>query len=362
MPSYQAGVRGIVLAGAYHWGESPFERLLRGPLLPVAQMPLICYPLRWLRDGGVRDATVCANNATGAVRASLGGGTSLSMHLAYHEDRVPRGAAGCVRDAGILTDADTIVVVEGALIPSLSLANLLTAHHRSGAAATVVVDVDRRHNPITQERPRTPGGIYVFDRRVIAAIPATGFQDIKESLLERLYKAGEHVVAHEVPGVSPRVQSYETYTAVNRWLIARMVEQPELMEGYVPAGEGLRHHSAQVAAGARIVGPVLIGPGSLVRAGAVLVGPTTIGTDADVGCEALVSRSVLWNACTVGDGAMVDGCLLADGAVVERGEMLTGAVRMRSDDGRQSVSVLLPRTAPPTRSLAEAAMAASAAW
>ena len=33
-------VRGVVLAGTYHWSNSSFEDLLPRPLVPVAQAPL----------------------------------------------------------------------------------------------------------------------------------------------------------------------------------------------------------------------------------------------------------------------------------------------------------------------------------
>jgi len=332
-------------------------------MLPVAQTPLIYYPLRWLRDGGVRNVTVCANSSTGVIRERLGDGAHLSMSIDYYADHAPRGAAGCVRDAGSVTDAQTFIAIEGAVIPSVDLAGLLAAHRQSGAAATVVVDVDRRRNAITSERPRTPGGIYVFDRRVFDAIPALGFQDIKESLIQRLYQAGERVVTHEVPGVSPRVMSYETYTAVNRWLVARMVERPELMEGYVPVGEGLRHHSASVDPRARVVGPVLLGPGSRVMEGAVLVGPTTIGADSCVGREALVSRCVVWSRCTIGDGALVDDCLLTDDVTVVRGEHVTGSVRMHDATGARNASITTLPTAEPARAGSDALTAVpSLSW
>src|SRR5690242_8047179 len=80
-PDETTGASGIVLAGVAGWGGGAFERLLRGPLLPVAQEPLVSYPLRWLRAGGVRAAAVCAGSATSAVRERFGGGASLNMSL-----------------------------------------------------------------------------------------------------------------------------------------------------------------------------------------------------------------------------------------------------------------------------------------
>jgi NDP-sugar pyrophosphorylase family protein len=327
-------VRGVVLAGTYHWGESPFEQLLRGPLLPLAQMPLISYPLRWLATGGVQHVTVCANSSTAAVRDRLGEGKSLGLQLNYYADSVPRGAAGCVRDAGWHTSATTFVVVEGALIPSLDLRAALDVHEGSGAAATVIVEVDRRRNSVTGERPRRPGGIYLFDRSVLEEIPAHGFQDIKESLLERLYRAGKRVHSYEVMGVTPRVLSYETYVAVNAWLIQKKIDQGGEGNDYVRVEEGLRHVSALVHPRARIVGPVLIGPEARVLPGAVIVGPTTIGARCVVEQNAVVTRSILWDGCTVAAGAAVDGSLLTDGVAVPQGEQHAGAVCLSDESER----------------------------
>jgi len=317
---------GIVLAGSYYWGEGKFERFLRGPLLRVAQRPIIRYPLHWLQASGICQVAICTNNDTEAIRRYLGDGARLGMTLHYVEDPLPRGAAGCVRDAALRLAADTVVVAEGALIPSLDLDALLTAHRDSGAVATAVVEVDRRRSATGGERSRLPGGIYVFERRVLERVPATGYYDIKQGLLERLYDEGERVLMHEVQGLSPRIMDYASYTAASAWLIASAHTRPGFYSGYVKAGDGMRHPSARIHPSARLIGPVLVGPGARIDAGAVVVGPTAIGAGSVVESEAVVVRSVLWERCVVGRGASLDGSLLSDDAVAEAGAVLLGEV------------------------------------
>src|SRR5437879_4403041 len=134
---------GVVLAGTHHWHDSSFGKLAPRPLVPVALAPLISYSLRWLRQGGVRPATICANGTSRAIEAVLGDGSELKMELSYYHDGTPRGAAGCVRDAGVRTGAETLVVTDGTAIPTVNLSELLASHEASGAAVTAVVYRDR---------------------------------------------------------------------------------------------------------------------------------------------------------------------------------------------------------------------------
>src|SRR5690349_12722173 len=75
----------IVLAGTYHSIDGAFAGSLPRPLLPVAQIPVLGYVLRWLRDGGIERATICSNSASRAIQTCVGDGSSLSMELEYVE-------------------------------------------------------------------------------------------------------------------------------------------------------------------------------------------------------------------------------------------------------------------------------------
>ena len=321
-------VCGIVLAGSQNWGDGRFERVLRGPLVPLAQTPLICYSLDWLRLGGIESATICASRSTSAVRDFLGTGHAVGIALDYVEDFEPRGPAGCAHDAARRSAASVFVVVEGSMIPSLDLAALLQAHTNSGAAATVVVEIERRTRPGAMTQPRQPGGVYVFDRRVLDSVPVRGYQDIKQGLLERLYAAGEHVLTYEVRGIAPRVLDSSTYASVDRWLITEEIRSARFLGDYKRVDEALHHPTAVVHPTARIIGPVLLGAGVRIEANAVLIGPMSVGRQSVISESAVVSRSCIWEHCVIGAGANVDTSLLGDHAVVGAGEWLFASVHM----------------------------------
>jgi NDP-sugar pyrophosphorylase family protein len=317
-----------------------FEQQLRGPLLPVVQRPVISFPLAWLRAGGVASATVCANSSTPMVERALGDGGRLGMCLSYYADDHPRGPAGCARDAAVADRADTYVLVEGSVIPLHDLEEILDGHRRSGAPVTTVVEIDRRRAAVGGARRPAPGGIYVFEREVLESVPATGFQDIKQGLLERLYASGERVRVHEVDGVSPRVLDYQSYLSVTGWLAATAVRRADFRD-YLPVGEGIRHPTAEVDPTARVIGPVVIGPHARVGPEAVLVGPVSVGAHSRIGASALVARSSVWERCVVGAGALVDRSLLAHAVEVPAGARLKSAVEV-VDGAGQVADVLAP--------------------
>jgi mannose-1-phosphate guanylyltransferase len=211
-------------------------------------------------------------------------------------------------------------------VPVFDLVELLEGHRASQAAITVVVGAEAGG----RLRPR---GVYVFDRRTLDYIPEFGFQDIKEKLIPRLYKAKEHVSTHMANGSAPRVVNADTYLTLDQWVVERTSRHREAPEGFRSAGETVLHESATVDPTARLLGPVLLGPGVSVGAGATLVGPVSIGPGTTIGRDAVVSRSAVWSRCVVGERAFVDRSMLADRAVVEAGGTVISAMRTRGHRG-----------------------------
>jgi NDP-sugar pyrophosphorylase family protein len=320
--------RGILLAGTHPW-NSTFDSLVPRTLLPVAHRPLIWYGLSWLGADGIREVSVCGNREARLLRSRLERHVPPGMTVSYHEDPMPRGAAGSARDAALATDAQTFVIADGTAIPTVDLSDLLTQHRVTGACVTVVVHAEARRN--SSPLP-VPSGVYVFDRRAFDVVPVHGFFDIKESLIPLLHSAGEHVLAYESALATPRVLDASTYLAVNEWMIERIVRQGGEDEGYVRSGDALVHRDALVSDGASLVGPVLVGPGARILSGAVVVGPTSIGREAAIASGAMVSRSAIWRRSAVGRDAIADRCIVADDAVLESAsQSLLGIVTAERD-------------------------------
>jgi NDP-sugar pyrophosphorylase family protein len=350
-----------VLAGAYHSTDDGQFGSLPRPLLPVAQVPLIGHVLRWLREGSVTRATICANRWSRAVQSCVGDGSALSMQIDHVEDQEPRGPAGSARDAAVRLDADMFIVVDSTVVPDCDLRAIIASHAASLTDATAVVHYASRSG-ISGDRVATPAGIYVFNRAAFDLVSAFGFQDIKEHMLPALRRQGRRVMAHCSAEFSPRVLNAETYLAVNHWMIERI---PTASDTFLPWRTGTNgsavaaHPSAVIHPTARIVGPAILGAGVSIGAHAMVVGPTSLGSETRVADGSLVCRSVIWSRCQIGEHSFVDASVVGDGIIVPAYGSVEGAVRMnqvKQFSWRAVASETPRRERVPARSLADLAV------
>lgn len=327
---------GIILAGMHAWGNAALDGITCRALLPVACRPLIWHVAQWLRDGGVEDAVVCGNSDTDSIRWRLGEGREMDFPLRYYKDVMPRGPAGCVRDAAEHNDADTFVVVEGAILPRIDLRELLDAHEASDAAMTLVVSDVAKHEG-RREGSMEPVGIYVVSPKSLEHIPVTGYQDIKETLIPSLYESGELVAPYPVPiEKTPRVTGAGSYLSVNMLAVHNICAEMNGTNGFKRVGDSWVHETAEVDPSVRLLGSVLVGTESKIHARTIIVGPTAIGTQSTIEANCVVSRTIVWDHCTIGSGAVIDHSIVTSGASVRPECVMRGTVCIPEAEKRRS--------------------------
>ena len=241
-----------------------------------------------------RRATICANGTTGAIEAVVGTGAELDVELGYYHDRTPRGAAGCVRDAGLLAGSGTLVVADGTAIPTVDLAG------RALRAPRVRRGGDGGRPPRrVAVRPPTPAGIYVFERRVL-----------DRGLGERLPgHQGEPDPAAPPRGRArrgargaafcPHVFNAQTYLAVNQWMLERLARDDR-------SGDALVHPTAIVERGRASWGRCSSVPAPACRPGRRSSGPPASARDrwwattpwSRGRCSGAAARSATGRSCT----------------------------------------------------------------
>lgn len=334
-------VGGVVLAGVHQWGGCALDQACPRPLLPIANRPIVTYSIDWLRKSGIRDLSVCANSHTRMIRKHLQGHPWDEMTIDYYEDTMPRGPAGCVKDAWLNGEIQAMVVMDGTTVPRCDLWDLMAAHEASEAVLTVVVASGQSPGRTHQE-VLVPTGIYVFSKNALDYVSATGYQDIKEKLIPRLYAAEQPVVAYRSELPVPRVSGVDSYLAVSDWTLRMLLEHSQPPAEYRRIGEAWVHRSTKVGGSAELIGPILIGPGGILGEGVTIVGPTSLGSRVVVGDRAVICRSSIWNRSSVGAQSLLDRCVLAHRVEVQPEASLRGKVCTETNDCSSLFSKLRP--------------------
>lgn len=320
----------VVLAGVHDWGACVLNKAVVRPLAPIANRPVVQHVLSALARAGVDRTVVCANGHATEMRLALGDDPVPGMQISYRDESMPRGPAGCAKDAAAELGDGDVVVVEATLVPHFDIERLLSAHRDTGAALTIATQPTRAD----EDQALEPVGMYVFSPEVFSSISNSGFQDIKEGIIPKLHAAGARIDIFPIDGVAPRLFGIASYFSLNGWALKQATTSGWELDGYVLEGSAMVHVDARVDQGVRLLGPVLVGPGAVLRGNALVVGPTSVDRNCIIGERAVVSRSALWAGSVVGAGAQLDRCLLARGARVGTNGTHFNSVCLASEETR----------------------------
>jgi NDP-sugar pyrophosphorylase family protein len=205
-----ADLRAVILAGGLGTRLRPYTTVLPKPLIPVGERPILEHILRRLHAGGVRRADLCIGHLGELIQVYFSETNSLpdDLDLRWHREDEPLGTAGALRLVPDL--GGTFIAMNGDILTTLDYRELVEVHQRSGAALTVatharrvdidlgVIEADGDRIVGYREKPRldyeVSMGIYAYDERALAYVPADGPCQFPE-LVHRLLDSGEEVAS-----------------------------------------------------------------------------------------------------------------------------------------------------------------------
>ena len=328
----------------------PLRKYCARPLLPFLNRPFIEFQIEKLRDDGFDEIGLALSpTEVSDVSAHLGDGSSFGVSLTYRTDATPMGPAGVLRLFREFVGEETFLVTEGtAWLGRADLKSLVAAHHRHDAVATLAMNpapeganlseqvsvgeggrieaFELLHPARSHRHASHFGGAYVFEPSVFDSIAADGYVDIKEQLLPDLTARGFLVRAESIDGLGQHVDSSERYHSLQAQLLADRAYTPSAYKCH--GCDVFVAPDAQVDDSAVVQGPVLIGHGCVVEAGARVVGPAVLGDGVRIGVDAVVQESLLWSGSTVGSGARFEHGILGFNRSVRSHQTVAGEILM----------------------------------
>ena len=220
-------MKAVILAGGKGTRLAPYTKILPKPLVPIGDMPILEILLRQLKKAGVDHVILTVGHLAELLQAFFQEGQRFGLKIDYSIENGPLGTAGPLSLVASQL-SETFLVSNGDVLTTLDICDLVVAHHRSGAIATIAaherqVKIDLgvlRFNGSDEltgyiEKPTydfcVSMGIYVFEPRVLEFIPFNQYLDFPDLVL-KLIHAKEKVIGYRFDGYWQdlgRVEDYE---------------------------------------------------------------------------------------------------------------------------------------------------------
>jgi|HubBroStandDraft_4_1064222.scaffolds.fasta_scaffold00018_57 mannose-1-phosphate guanylyltransferase/phosphomannomutase len=339
-------MKAVVMAGGEGSRLRPLTSSRPKPLVPVANKPVMHHIVDLLRRHGIVDVVATLHYLADEIENYFGDGSQLGVSMGYVVEDTPMGTAGAVKLAQQQLGGERFIVVSGDALTDIDVSELIAAHERSGAVATIALQ--RVANPLEFGVVVTEGdgritrflekpswgeifsdtintGIYVLEPELFEYMETGKNYDFSKDIFPLLLRDGRKVHGHVASGYWSDIGNLQQYLQANYDALRRVVrlEIPgiEIRPG-VWVGE-----NAVISPDAHVPGPACIGRNVTIERGAVVEELSALGASSIVATSARLHRTVTWEDVYVGEGSSLTGCTLADRVIVkDRVTIMEGAV------------------------------------
>ena len=334
----------VVLAGGIGSRLWPLTSSLPKPLLPVLNRPLLVHLLERFKLFGVDEAMLAVHYRSEQIEAYFKENPIDGLEISCPREPKPLGTAGAVKNVAHKLQS-TFLVGNGDIFTDLDIGKAIAFHRANKAEVTIVLA--QVANPSLYgmvetmasdrilrfvEKPKSDeittnwvnAGTYIMEPSAIEAIPDDRFFMFEKDLFPLLLRNRVRVYGFKSGAYWLDMGTHNTYLQLHEDLLSRR-PGPVLPE------------INSIAPSAELLGPVLIGPGTIISDLVRVVGPTSIGQECRIGVKTLVRRSVVLDHVIIGERVEIEqsiigrgvrigddvrvpaGCCLGDGVIVRQG-------------------------------------------
>ncbi len=315
-------MKAVILAGNHDFGLCQLKSHLPSALWPVAGVSVLKRLLISLAKQGVQKAIICSNGDGSLLQRSVCLDSNHNLNVEFLDESLPVGTAGCIRDA--IDDDNSeqlLLVLPACIVNPPKIEQLLHAHLSGKSDLTVVLNPDSDGNP----DPGNPAGIYICSSSLKNLIPKQGYFDIKEGLIPAMLSAGKTINTVTVPRDVGNFHDWHQYL----YAVSSYLQDAPNLNGHLSLKRSnktnviFKADSANIEAGARLYGHVVIMDKVHLPSDSVIFGPTVLGRNVKVGKNATIVNSIIWDDVQIGDNCLIRQSVISRGTQLSPGSTLT---------------------------------------
>ena len=117
-------MKAIILAGGRGKRLRPITDYVPKPLIPIKNIPIIEWQIKYLKKFGVSEVIICSGYKTEMIENYLNN-KKLGIKISFSVEDTPLGTGGAIKKAGKKINEKSFIVINGDIITNIDLKKLL---------------------------------------------------------------------------------------------------------------------------------------------------------------------------------------------------------------------------------------------
>ena len=190
-------MKAIILAGGRGKRLSPITDYVPKPLIPIKNIPIIEWQIKYLKKYGVNEVIICTGYKTKMIENYLSM-KNIDIKIKFSIEKSPLGTGGAIKKAGKMIKDKSFFVINGDVITNINLKKL-TKKPNSIASIELRTKfgiLETNGNNISKFREKKEilnlwmnAGIYHLQKEMLKDLPNKG--DIEKTLFPDYAKKGK---------------------------------------------------------------------------------------------------------------------------------------------------------------------------
>ena len=190
-------MKAIILAGGRGKRLRPITDYIPKPLVPIKNIPIIEWQLKYLKKFGVDEVIICTGYKQEMVENYLNV-KKLGIKIKYSIEKTPLGTGGAIKKAGKLIKEKSFFVINGDTITNIDLKKL---SKKQNSIASIelqtkfgILEISNDKIINFKEKKEIPdtwmnAGIYHLEKNILKDLPNKG--DIEKTVFPDYAKKGK---------------------------------------------------------------------------------------------------------------------------------------------------------------------------
>ncbi len=190
-------MKAIILGGGRGKRLRPITDYIPKPLVPIKNIPIIEWQIKYLKKYGVNEVIICTGNKTKMIKNYLSM-KNTGVKIKFSIEKSPLGTGGAIKKAGRMINDKSFFVINGDVITNIDLRKLAKKPNSIASIElrTKFGILETNGNKISKFKEKKEisdlwmnAGIYYLQKEILKDLPNKG--DIEKTLFPDYAKKGK---------------------------------------------------------------------------------------------------------------------------------------------------------------------------